>query len=86
MESKFYRETKVVRLKVHPRSFSCKLAWKVPLRQINSPFPSAVEDLIVNLDWFSKDKFQLFDENVLEIFHPDDGNVEQRFGNVHACI
>ena len=36
------------------------------------------EDLIVNLSAFNKDKFQLFESIIVEIFAPEDAHGDQR--------
>jgi hypothetical protein len=56
---KFYNETKITKIKTHPRNF-------------------ADEDLIVNIEYFSKEKFQLWEGTVIEIFPADEKNSDKR--------
>ena len=86
IENKFYSETKLSKLKVHPRSFSCKLTLSQCIVEHRSYLSVSAEDLIVNLEAFIRDKFQLFEENVVEIFAPEDLHGDQRLVDWFQCM
>ena len=69
MSSKYYSETKVIKLKTHPRNFcgTPNLLSDV----MTCPYP-VEEDLVVNLDSFIKEKFRIFEGIVIEIFPVDE--------------
>ena len=96
--NKFYSQAKVVKLKIHPRNFSGKEkvgndAGRVSVALDNylsriSWIDSIAEDLIVNLDAFAREKFQLFDGTVLEILPTGEKeNVPQRYSRrARLCL
>ena len=72
---KFYLESKIIKLRTHPRNFSGKYTGPVLNLYCIIVLLSVCildEDLIVNFESFAKDKFQLWEGTVIEIFPLDD--------------
>ena len=81
-------ESKKLKLKVHHRNFSGKSSWpQSALRStthgeatdIPTSLLSAAEDLIVNIEALSKEKFEIREGDLLEIFPTDDHRTTWRY-------